>query len=495
MQTMRVQVIWALALAALALGLRWPALESRPMHTDEAVNAFIVGDWIEGRGYAYDPVDRHGPALYPPAVAAARLAGARTHADLTPAPLRRTAAWISAAVALLLALAFPAFPVRARMIAAAAWAIAPLPLYYGRYFIHESGFVLAAMGALSCGIAAWRRGTLPWALAAGAAAGLALAFKETVVVCALAGAGALLIARPERCWRGVGRAARLIAGFAAGGAGATALLFSRFGQDFASLRSLAWSATHALDRAGGQGHEKAAGYFLELLGGGAFGPWFWLAVLTGVIWALRRGADRRIRAVGAYGVLLLALHSAIPYKTPWLALGAVAPLLLLAGWGADRAFVGAARLELPWARHGLRAAIGLALAAAAGAAAWDSADLVYRRAGDPKNPLAYVHTLPGAEALAGSVRELVEAAPEPLVVAVVSEDVWPMPWVLRRIEHVGYWTAIEEVPAGVDLLVTELARPPSPNDPRWGLATMPFELRPGVWFAVWRALPPPEVGP
>lgn len=495
MRSIRAQTVWGLALAALALGLRWPAIESRPMHTDEAVNAFIVGDWIEGRGYAYDPVDRHGPALYPPAVAAARLAGARTHADLTPAPLRRTAAWMSAAVALLLALAFPAFPVRARMIAAAAWAIAPLPLYYGRYFIHESGFVVAAMGALSCGIAAWRRGSMPWALAAGAAAGLALAFKETVVVCAIAGAGALLIARPERCWRGIGRTARVLAAFAAGGAAAAAALFSRFGQDIASLRALAWSATHALERAGGQGHEKPAGYFVELLGGGAFGPWFWLAVLTGVIWALRSGADRRIRAVGAYGVLLLALHSAIPYKTPWLALGAVAPLMLLAGWGADRALAGAARLELPWARHGLRAAIGLAIAAAAGAAAWDSADLVFRRAADPRNPLAYVHTLPGAEEMAEAVRGFAEAAPEPPVVAVVAEDVWPMPWVLRRIGRVGYWPSIEEVPAGVGLLVTELARPPSPNDPRWGLASMPFELRPGVWFAVWRALPPAEAGP
>jgi hypothetical protein len=31
------------------------------MHTDEAVNAYIVGQLLAGGRFSYDPQDRHGP--------------------------------------------------------------------------------------------------------------------------------------------------------------------------------------------------------------------------------------------------------------------------------------------------------------------------------------------------------------------------------------------------------------------------------------------------
>ena len=47
-----------------ALLLRWPDLNHRPLHNDEAVNAIKFKDlWEQGR-YAYDPEEYHGPTLY-----------------------------------------------------------------------------------------------------------------------------------------------------------------------------------------------------------------------------------------------------------------------------------------------------------------------------------------------------------------------------------------------------------------------------------------------
>ena len=48
----------------LAAALRLPDLASRPMHADEAVHAEKFGALLEGRGYAYDPSEYHGPTLY-----------------------------------------------------------------------------------------------------------------------------------------------------------------------------------------------------------------------------------------------------------------------------------------------------------------------------------------------------------------------------------------------------------------------------------------------
>jgi len=60
------------------------------MHTDEAVNAYIVGQLLAGEPFTYDPVDRHGPLLAALALPLARIQGAKTFSDLTESELRLT---------------------------------------------------------------------------------------------------------------------------------------------------------------------------------------------------------------------------------------------------------------------------------------------------------------------------------------------------------------------------------------------------------------------
>ena len=52
------------AVALFALAVRLPQLGERPMHTDEAVNAYLTGDLLAGESFHYDPQDRHGPGLF-----------------------------------------------------------------------------------------------------------------------------------------------------------------------------------------------------------------------------------------------------------------------------------------------------------------------------------------------------------------------------------------------------------------------------------------------
>lgn len=59
----------ALALALLgalvcAAALRLPDLAARPMHFDEANQAYRAGILLDTGVYRYDPLEHHGPVLY-----------------------------------------------------------------------------------------------------------------------------------------------------------------------------------------------------------------------------------------------------------------------------------------------------------------------------------------------------------------------------------------------------------------------------------------------
>ena len=84
------KIRWAIfiALALLALAVRLPQLGERPMHTDESINAYIIGQLLAGQAFHYDPQDRHGPALAAVTLPLVKLEGAKNFAGLTESQLR-----------------------------------------------------------------------------------------------------------------------------------------------------------------------------------------------------------------------------------------------------------------------------------------------------------------------------------------------------------------------------------------------------------------------
>ena len=166
------------------------------MHTDEAVNAYIVGQLLAGETYTYDPQDRHGPALAGFALPLVRLQGAKAFSDLTESQLRLTTVLAGTVTILLFGAAVEMFGFVACLIAALLFAAAPLPVYYDRYFIHESLFIAATFGLILSGWSACARRSAKLAVLAAACAALMLACKETAVLhFALAICGG-----PGRCW-------------------------------------------------------------------------------------------------------------------------------------------------------------------------------------------------------------------------------------------------------------------------------------------------------
>src|SRR5271168_47938 len=111
-------------LAVLALAIRLPQLGERPMHTDEAINAYVMGQLLAGKPFHYDPKDRHGPALAAVTLPMVRLEGAGNFSGLTETGLRLSPVLAGTVTVLLFGECIEMFGFAACFIAALVFALA-----------------------------------------------------------------------------------------------------------------------------------------------------------------------------------------------------------------------------------------------------------------------------------------------------------------------------------------------------------------------------------
>ncbi|HPC22183.1 MAG TPA: hypothetical protein PK920_06840, partial [Phycisphaerae bacterium] len=218
------------------------------------------------------------------------------------------------------------------------------------------------------------------------------------------------------------------------------------------------------ERAGGHGlHDHPWYYYLQMLGFThlARGPWWSEGLILGLalagIGVAVTGAGlsdqpRRlglVRFIAVYAVLMTVVYSVIPYKTPWCAVQFVQPLIMLAGLGA----VGIISWVKPWPAKAVAAVILLAGAAHLG---WQAQRANFRFFVDYRNPYVYAHPLGDVKHLSAYLEKLADVHPDGyrMLVKVIAEDAWPLPWYLRGFERVGYW---EAPPAELDAPVVIVA--------------------------------------
>src|SRR5437763_9835516 len=177
--------------AGAAIALRWPGLNRRPMHNEEAVNAVKFGQLWEHRGYKYDPNEHHGPALFYATLALERLTAAPDLDHYSDARLRFVTVVFGLGLVLLLPLLADGLGHKGVIWAALLTASSPALVFYSRYYIHEMLLVFFTFLALAAGWRYWRTRKIGWALLAGAGVGLMNATKETFVITLVAAGLAL----------------------------------------------------------------------------------------------------------------------------------------------------------------------------------------------------------------------------------------------------------------------------------------------------------------
>jgi uncharacterized protein (TIGR03663 family) len=482
------KVRWAVfaVLALLAFAVRLPQLGERPMHTDESVNAYITGDLLAGHAYHYDPQDRHGPALYMMAKPLVRMLGARSFADMTETQIRLAPVLTGTLMVLLFGAGVEMFGFTVCVVGALLFAFAPLPLYYSRYFIHETLFVAATLGLI---LSLWR--TLEtesvWpAAAAGFCAALMLAVKETCVIHFFAlgvAAVAFIWARP-RMSRKSAREAVLAA--AAVFVLTAMMLFTWFGRDWRGLADLFRAIPSFTARAGGEGHEKPVWYYAQVLGGGWSGAALAGLAVAGLGLAIFDFAREKIFGsrifISIYAVVVAVIYCAIPYKTPWLALNFWLPMALLAGGAVARILEKTPPSATRWLW--LLPAILLA-----GAVGHDVQKRVFQFPADENNPYAYAHTGEDLLRLPARLEHLAKERnlTQPLI-AVVAADAWPLPWYLRKFPRTGFWQPGQD-PGAADFFITSPEAAEKLGDRLKNYRPEFFGVRPEVLMILWSSAP------
>ena len=450
-------IAWIVVLA-LAAALRFYGIADRPLHADEATGARITARMMETDDYRFDPTHYHGPTLGMLGGLAASATGSSGWRDLEVGPLRGLTAVAGLLLVALPGLARRRFGDGPMLLAALFLATSPVLVYFSRMYIHE---MLLAMFA---GLALWQAtGTrLRWL--AGLGVGLMFATKSTFAFSMIAWSGAAAVVyliemrgRPDfrALWKSCGRDALIAGGIA------VVVGFAFYTQGFRHWQGAVDAVRTYFIYETVAGHDKPFGWYAwlmlwpEMRGGFRWGePVLGLVALVALACSLRpRGMPRHsafaVRFLALSAVFHWLIYSLISYKTPWLMVLPWAHIALMAGF---------ALLHPALARRGVQIAAVMLLLVVAGSQFLQTQRSSFRYASDARNPLAYPASSTDLNTLESWIHRIDAAADfqsiEPI--AVIGGDYWPLPWYLRRHQHVGYWPSapqsIERLPLVFDLI-------------------------------------------
>lgn len=482
--------------------LRLIALDNRPVHADEAVQAVRFIRLLEQGEYQYDPQEYHGPSLPYLTLLVARLAGIREGKALEAPHLRIVPAVMG------ILLVFGPWCVWRRLgraptlLAAWATAISPAMIFYSRYYIAEMLLVGFAWGTMIglWGVRHWlemssggetdclanseeRGGQLSLAtlLLLGICLGMMHATKETCVI-PLASM-VLGIVGTRRSLKGVSKAQMFIslAAVLLLAAGVSALFFSSFGRNPAGILDSFKTYGHYFQQAGGEGRGSQHVYpfyyyFRVLFAWKEPGGMWWseagvlvLALVGMTAGVLRRGLRPEqipwVQFLGIYTLIQFVIYSAIPYKTPWCALGFYHGMLVLAGVGGVVLWQWAARrsgrsLEAPSGlRRGKKFRLEIAslwkqalllvlFVVGSGHLIWQAYQASFVKLADPTQPYLYAPTTLEVDHLVARLERIAECDPAgealPIQVFFPDHQYWPLPWYLRRFSRMGWFGQVAD---------------------------------------------------
>jgi uncharacterized protein (TIGR03663 family) len=466
-----------LAIIVVAILARVPDLDRRPMHTDEAVHALKFGMLLEDGFYRYDPVEYHGPTLNYFTLIPAWLASASSLAEVDETTLRIVPAVFGIGLVALLLLVLRPLGWRVVIAAGLLTAISPGLVFTSRYYIQEILLVFFAFAAIGCGVRYASGRKVGWAIATGVSLGLMHATKETAIIAF----GSMVLALILMLWVRVGRfkgvlaalreiEARhlIVAGLAA--VAVSALFYSSFFTNPAGVLDSYTTYASYLDKAAtNEWHIHPWDYYLGLLiSPNGLPHLFWseafiLALAALGVLAALSGSSKNdagaslVRFVIFYSIIMITIYSAIPYKTPWIMLGFVHGLILLAGIGA------VALIDIKGSGLVRGAALAILVLGCAHLALQSYlSNTVYYA--DTANPYVYAHPTDDGLDVVARIQDVAAVHPEgnDMYIEVISpeHDYWPLPWYLREFSHVGWWGEVDmEVPAAPLIIAKPAVEP------------------------------------
>jgi uncharacterized protein (TIGR03663 family) len=439
-----------------AIILRLPDLGLRPMHGDEAVNAGKFAELLETGKFEYNPQEFHGPTLYYLTLPSAWLNGSKNLKSLDENILRllnAVAGILLVLLPLLLVRNWPLFSITSMVLLVS---ISPAFVFYSRYYIHEMILVLFSYSGIICTYCYFRDKKTVWLLLSAISFGMMIATKETWLLIVTAMGAALLITSllsptyrnsilvtirtiPKIHWFLFITTISVV----------IILLFTSFLQRMVDLSHIPTAYKIYFSR----GSESIIHvhpwymYFKWLLFFPRIGGSYWsegliaILALTGIYYILiKKNPDAPVKTfvmfITLFSLILTAIYSIIPYKTPWNLLTFWFGLIIVAGFGANRIINAIAKQKI-------RLVVTILLILATGHLAWQSFLINYEAYASPDNPYCYAQPVDDVIKFKHSLDRIARVNEQGfqihIEVIAAKNDYWPLPWYLREFERIGWW--------------------------------------------------------
>ncbi len=445
---------WSILLMSFILCFTLISL--KPPHPDEGGNGFFVNQMWDNGFYIYDPQNYHGPLLFYLFQISEKIFGFGIGSfRIVTALFSTLSVWLILRNRELLGRYTVFF-------GAAALALSPGMIFFGRSAIHESAFVffqiLLVTGLVKTKAHAERE-SVTWSFA-----GLlgCILLKETFVIlifslllawfwsdlspATLRRTGHKVELPPALSLEVIGNSFLLKISFVC--IVIWFILFTGFfhhrqgATDFFTAL-MPWLKTGV----GGSGHDKPFMYWLSLLG-----RYEWAAA-AGVIGACAGliGRSWKMRFFSALAVVNLLVYSFISYKTPWCIISILWPFVIVYGLWIELILTKKRNGMVYWFSWCLPAVIAVQSAAAA-------VNLNFMRYTDPSEPYVYVQTKKDLKDIEDIIRKKIESSPgsQNMSVQINLSDAWPLPWLFSRFPNIGFGDYRHAFNEKADVIFTEV---------------------------------------
>lgn len=415
--------------------LRSVYLDLKPVHFDEGINGhFVENIWRDGF-YRYDPTNFHGPLYFYILALTERVFGWGI------GPFRFVTGLINLSAIFVVGL-HRRFIGRTAIYAALILALSPAFVFYSRYAIHESLFILAQV-AFSYGFLLYKQekslASIWWMAFACV---VMIATKETFFV--FLGTWAIAVAcvavyekivpssEPKTTepapdaqnWIAI----VMVAGVVLIGLFTGFYLFMHGAVDMLTGLKV-WTNTGSAAKTG---HEKPFLYWFELLRKYEWPCLIGLVATPFVFFAPT--ANRALKTLVLSGFGLWLAYSIIPYKTPWLSMN----FLWLLAFSAGAVIVRVVPAFKFW--RGLRTGVAVLAFGTIFFSAAEMLRLNFRDYAKTGEPYVYVQSTPQFKAAIDALFNHVKAVPQDLNMRLfgMNRDPWPLPYLLEKFPNVAW---------------------------------------------------------
>ncbi|MCM8526249.1 MAG: TIGR03663 family protein [Lentisphaeraceae bacterium] len=477
-------ILFALILLT-GLWLRLRNIDQRPMHGDEANQAYRFQMLFEDNNFKYEPKDFHGPTLYYLTLPSAWFSGLSDFKESSKAHFRAVPVIFSLLTALGTLLFIDVLGRRGVLVMSLLIMLSPAMVYYSSYYIQETLLVCFTLFFIGGLWRYWRKPSMLWALVAGVSLGLMHATKETFVLTM----GALALSLAFICYKqrkvdfskfknrnGI---AALFAALTV-----SVMFYSSFLSNPKGPVDSVTAFIHSVKRGlgandfeerftSGEGHSKPFNYYLSTIAGSyprkftstlkdiyrnsAARPiseiFLLLFPVIGLLNLPKKGSrSRKIFMMAlVYTVSLTVVYSLIPYKTPWCMLS------FLLG------FMFCCAMSFRFMSQKLSCKFNKIFALGAVLMIFDlgrqsSIVTAEEFCVSDRNPYAYVQPYFDVEDLSKRITEIseIEGSSYDMPIHFLTPDYWPLPWYLKKFKNVGYWEkSVPEIdPQNFPVIVT-----------------------------------------